>query len=223
MSTIRSSIGESKFAGQRRLVVEEPDQASIPVSTGHNNSQFGKQIDASVVAGLRQRAQEQQEQQEQMQLSDARRRVDIIVGIGRQIKDVVALDGSMVFTLRTLKLFEQNCLAEVIEQSERLQTSEGLVFTPTSMNKIRVEALSHSLFLIDGKNIDIVLGTSSASYEEQVEARKSLIQEMDFALINYLYKNYEDLTKHTYDGYMPKTSEEAKEVVETISKSGQNI
>jgi len=38
----------------------------------------------------------------------------------------------------------------------------------------------------------------------------------------HLFNNYESLTQETYDGYIPKTVEEAKEVAETISKSGQN-
>ena len=139
---------------------------------------------------------------------------------GRKEVSVETDNGTVIFTLRTLKTFEQNCLAQVVEQSERLTTAEGrLIFAPTSLAKIRVEALSHSLFLIDGQSIDIILGTANVAYEDQVLARKDLISEMDHALINHLFNNYEALAQETYDGYMPKTVEEAKEVAETISKS----
>jgi hypothetical protein len=218
MSSIRSTIGESKFAGagQRRMV--------IPNANGNEDAQSSQpQITPELATSLRMQAQERQEQVELRGLADARRRIDIITGLGRRTKEVPleTNDGTVIFTLRTLKTFEQNCLAQVVEQSERLTTTEGrLIFAPTSLAKIRVEALSHSLFLIDGQSIDIILGTANVAYEDQVLARKDLISEMDHALINHLFNNYETLAQETYDGYIPKTAEEAKEVVETISKSG---
>lgn len=219
MNRIRSTIGESSFAGNgnRRFVVGEDPQVPEPVPVQH--------ITPEMASTLRRQAQDYQAQNEQRNLGDARRRIEIITGLGRRTKNVpVETDsGTVVFTLRTLKTFEQNCLAQVIEQSERMTTAEGrMVFSPTSIAKIRIEALSHSLFLIDGQSIDIVLGTANSEYESQVVERKGLIEEMDHALINHLYNNYETLTQETYDGYIPKTVEEAKEVVETISKSGQN-
>ena len=217
MNKIRSTIGESNFEGhgQRRFVVNEDTQQappSPPIS-----------IDPSEASMMRRQAQEYQEHTTQRNLGDARRRIDIITGLGRKTKEVLVenSNGSVIFTLRTLKTFEQNCLAQVIESSDRNVTNDGrIIFAPTSMAKIKLEALSHSIFLIDGQSIDIVVGVSNAPYEEKVLARKELIDEMDHALINHLFDNYEILTKETYDGYSPKTVEEAKEVVETISKSG---
>ena len=217
MNKIRSAIGESNFAGsgQRRFVVNDETQV-----------QRGQEIDPSIASTLRQQAQEHKEQVESRNLGEARRRIDIITGLGRMTRDVpVKTDGGnfVIFTLRTLKQFEQNELAQVIESSEHVTTSDGkLLFAPSSLAKIKLESLAHSLFLVDGQSIDIVLGTANSEYNEQVLARKDLIQEMDHALINHLYNNYEQLTKDTYDGYSPKTAEEAKEVVETISKSGEN-
>ncbi|MCK9567783.1 hypothetical protein M0R72_02385 [Candidatus Pacearchaeota archaeon] len=218
MNRIRSTIGESNFVGQgqRRFIVGEETQAP---------PQPVQEINPAVAATLRRQAQEQQEVFDQRSLNEARRRIDIITGLGRMTKEVPVevAGGKVVFTLRTLKTFEQNCLAEVIEQAQRLSTVDGrMLFAPTSLAKIKLEALSHSLFLIDGQSIDIVLGTSNADYESQVIERKHLIEEMDHALINYLFTNYETLTQETYDGYAPKTVEEVKEVVETISKSGEN-
>jgi hypothetical protein len=218
MSRISSTIGESNFAGtgQRRFVVSNDKETQVPPPA---------QMTPELASTLRRQAQEHQEQIDNKSLGDARRRIDIITGLGRKTRDVPidTSNGTVVFSLRTLKTFEQNCLAQVVEQSERLTTSEGrLIFAPTSLSKIRVEALSHSLFLIDNQSIDIILGTSNSPYEEQVLARKDLIDEMDHALISHLFNNYEALTQETYDGYIPKTVEEAKEVAETISKSGQD-
>jgi hypothetical protein len=196
MSKIRSEIGESSFngPGQRRFVVNDESQAPI---------QRGREIDPAVANTLRQQAQAQQEQIESRNIGDSRRRIDIITGLGRRTRDVPVEtdDGTVVFTLRTLKTFEQNELAQVIESSEHLTDQQGrLMFAPTSLAKIKLESLAHSLFLIDGQSIDIVLGTANISYVEQVLARKDLIQEMDHVLINHLYNNYEQLTKETYDG-----------------------
>jgi hypothetical protein len=219
MTNIRSSIGESNFAGQgqKRLVVgdESGAQSFVP----------GQKIDPAIANTLRRQAQENKEQVEQRNLGDSRRRVEIITGIGRRFKEVPVetSEGTVIFTIRTLKTFEQTCLSQVIEQSERLTMDDGrIVFAPTSIAKIRIEALSHALFLIDGQSIDIILGTANSTYEEQVIARKELIEEMDGALIVHLYENYEKLAKETYDGYAPKNIEEAREVAEAISKSGEN-
>jgi hypothetical protein len=222
MSKIHSTIGDSNFArtGNRHFVVGEESQVPEPVSIPSSNS-----ISPEMVSNLRRQAQDNRVQSEQRNLGEARRRIEIITGLGRRTKDVpLEVDGgTVIFTLRTLKTFEQNCLAQVIEQSERMTTGDGrVIFSPTSISKLRIEALSHSLFLIDGQSIDIILGTANADYDTQVIERKGLIEEMDHALINYLYNNYEILTQETYDGYIPKTVAEAKEVVETISKSGQD-
>jgi hypothetical protein len=221
MSVIRSTIGESKFSssGARRYVVPSEEEVTQPPLSPV------KEIDPAMVQSMRQQAQERQEQTERRSLTEARRRIDIITGLGRRTKEVPVdtAEGKVVFVLRTLKTFEQRYLSQVIEQSEKLTTSDGrIMFAPTSLAKVRVEALAHSLFLIDGQSIDIILGTANAPYDEQVIARKELIEEMDHALIQHLYNNYEKLTQETYDGYMPKTADEAKEVVETISKSGQD-
>jgi protein-tyrosine-phosphatase len=215
MNRIRSTIGESNFegTGPRRFVVGEETQAPMPV----------QEINPAVAANLRRQAQEYQEQQAQKNTSDARRRIDIITGLGRRTKEVPVDDanGKVIFVLRTLKTFEQNSLAHVYEKAERIDMGDGqLAFSPTSLFQIKIEALSHSLLSIDGQLVDIILGTSNSTYENQVLERRALIEEMDHALINHLYANYQILTQETYDGYIPKTIEEAKAVVETISKSG---
>jgi hypothetical protein len=223
MGKVHSTIGASNFEStpQQRFVVENETlqgrQSPLPKGP--------QEINPAVAAGLRRQAQEQQAAVEHRNVQDARRRVELITGLGRRTKDVpVDTDnGQLVFTLRTLKSFEQNFLAQVVESAERIQMPNGNVgFKPTSMYNIKVEALSHSLYLIDGQNIDVVLGTANEEYEEQVIAKKDLIGEMDGALIDYLFVQYEKLSQETYDGYAPKTAEEAKEAVEAIRKSGKN-
>lgn len=209
MVGVHSSIGKSNFkgSGNKNFTV---DNAGVP---------HGAQtVDPSYVANLRREAQENQEVNERKSLHDARRRIELITGIGRKTKDV-QIDGS-TFTLRTLKTFEYNCLAQIAEKADRTTLKSGIVtFTPTSMYSIKVEALGHSIYMIDGQNIDIILGTINEDYETQVETRKDLIREMDNSLIDYLFVNYETLNKENTDGYMPKNTKEVEEVVDTIRKS----
>jgi hypothetical protein len=205
---VQSAIGNSNFqgSGPKRYVV-------------------GEEISPSVAAGLRRQAEEAQHFDEQRHLNEARRRIDLITGLGRKTKDVEinTEEGSIVFTLRSLKTFEQNCLAQVIEQANRITLPNGrTAFAPTSLYEIKIEALTHALFLIDGQSVDVVLGTVNEPFDAKVSARQSMIRDMDGALVDHLFIKYEELSKETYDGYAPRTAEEAKEVVETIRKSGEN-
>jgi hypothetical protein len=225
MVQVKSTIGDANFQNpqnprQRNYVVS--DEALPRGGQAPQQPQQPREISPSVAAGLRKQALERQEEAENRALQEARRRIEIITGLGRRTRDVpIETDeGNLTFTLRTLKTFEQNCLAQVVESVDRVTLSNGNVtFTPTSMHKIKTEALSHSLFLVDGQSVDVVLGTANLEYEEQVAARKDLVREMDGALIDYLFLQYEELAKEAYDGYAPKTAEEAKEVVDTVRKS----
>lgn len=212
MVGVQSSIGSSKLSDRGVGKKFTVDNAAAPRER--------QELDPNYVAGLRREMQENQERTERKGFQDARRRIEIITGIGRKTKDV-QIEGS-IFTLRTLKTFEQNCLAQVIEGADRITLPNGgVVFKPTSMYNIKVEALGHAIYMIDGQNIDVVLGTSNDDYEIQLDTRKDLIREMDNSLIDYLFVNYEDLMKESVDGYMPKNVIEAEEVVDTIRKSGQ--
>ena len=120
----------------------------------------GTEVNPALVASMRKQAQEQAQLAENRSLGDARRRIELITGLGRKIRDVdVNLEGEKhQFTLRTLKKFEQNCLNQVLENAKRVLVAGTAVgFTPTSMDEIKLEALSHSLFAVDGQSIDLVL------------------------------------------------------------------
>jgi len=247
MTKIESSIGQSSVRGNapRRFTVsdESADTQSAQKERQGFNTPEGRMRAAQAAAAQAAQAAPQQElsqaevmarraqaqfKDEQVQYrstQDARRRVDILTGLGRKTKDVpIELEGQhVVITLRTLKTFEQTMLAQVIEQAERVQISETItVFSPTSAHRVRLEALTHSVFLIDGQDIDLVLGTYNSPYESQLEARQMLISEMDGALTEHLYSKYQELSKETQDGYAPKTAAQAEEVVDTIRKSGQD-
>lgn len=218
MAKIQSSIGESNLniPQNRNYVVSDESLGS---------RQVPQEINPAVAVGLRKKMLEQQEMVEQKSIREARHRIEILTGLGRKTKDIVVEtnEGNLTFTLRTLKSFEQNCLAQVIESVDKVRLPDGKIsFTPTGMYKIKTEALSHSLYLIDGQSVDVVLGTANMEYEEQVMARKDLISNMDHALTDHLFIQYEMLSAEARDGYAPRNAEEVEEVVEAIRKSGEN-
>lgn len=222
MVGIHSTIGNTDYNSVgRNFVVDDKSKSIQQKPLDQNQIPQNRIINPSIAAGLRQQAIEQQEQHEQRALIESRHRVELITGLGRKTKEV-SID-NIIITLRSLKAFEQNCLSQVIAAQERIILADGkFSFTPIGMYNIKTEALSHSLYLIDGQLAEIVLGTINSSYEEQVSARKDLITEMDGELINYLFLQFENLSAETRDGYAPKSTQEVKEVVDTIRKSGQN-
>ncbi len=220
MVGIRSTIGNSGFNTTGRNFVVD-DESKSQKTLAQNQIPQDRLINPSVAQGLRRQAMEQQEQVEQRSFVEARHRVELITGLGRKTKDVIIED--ITFTLRSLKAFEQNSLSQVVSAQERITLQDGrLSFSPIGMYNIKTEALSHSLYLIDGQPVEIVLGTINHPYEEQVSARKDLIMEMDGELVDHLFLNFEKLSAETRDGYVPKTTEEVKEVVDTIRKSSQD-
>jgi hypothetical protein len=221
MVGIRSTIGNSGFnTTGRNFVIGDESKGTSRVLSNDQIPQ-DRVMNQAVAQGLRRQALEQQEQVEQRNFIDARRRIELLTGLGRKTRDVV-IDG-ITFTLRSLKAFEQNELAQVVAAQDRINLPNGqFSFTPIGMYKIKVEALGHSLYLVDGQLVDIVLGTVNSPYEDQVAARKELLIEMDGEFINHLFIEFEKLSTETKDGYAPKTTEEVKEVVDTIRKSGQD-
>jgi hypothetical protein len=212
---IHSSIGESNTGNSgKKWTVGDSNQS---------NKVIGREITQDDLNLLRQQAQEKLQQQENTQLQEGKKRIEILTGIGRKTRNVEINDdinGKIIFTLRTLKTLEQNCVSQVIETSERITTADGNVtFAPTSLFRLKVEVLAHSLFMIDGQSIDLVLGCINEEYSDKVEYRKELIQEMDNSLITHLFQQYQILSTETIDGYTPTNTEEVKEVVNTITKS----
>lgn len=226
MVSIQSTIGDAYFTGtgsKRNFIVEDESQRLPPGQKILSPNQIApeQQINPAIAAGLRRQAMEKQEQAEQIALNEAKHRIEIITGIGRKTKEIEV--DNVVFTLKSLKEHEQQAYAQVIEKQERQITADGKVtFTQTGMHAIKVEALSHSLYRIDHQPIDVILGVVYSTYPEQLQARRNLVLEMDGALTDFLFVNFDKLTAETADGYVPKTTEEVKEVVEATRKSSSN-
>lgn len=221
---VHSSIGDSsQKSRQRNFVISDETLGERPNPTV-DRPRVQQPITPAMAAELRQQAVEREQNSSNRSLQEARRRIEIITGLGRKTKEVVIYSemGKITFTLRSLKSFEQEALSQVMESVSMTLGNGRISFSPTGMNKIKMEALSHSLYMIDGQSVDVVLGTVNDEYEEQVSARKYLLQEMDAALVDHLFVQYERLASEITDGYMPKNEEELKGVVEDIRKSGED-
>lgn len=229
---IRSSITHNDDLDNVVPSVQDPNRnplnrvLTVSDETGHNSDRTklsgmtsGQRIDPGLAADLRRQAQERQHHDEHKELHTARNRVEIITGIGRRTVDI-PVEG-VVFTLRTLKKFERTSLAQVWEKIAKIVDGRAS-FTPVGMTEVKTETLSHALYLIDGISVDVILGTADLDYQEQISARRDLIDEMDDALIDYLFEKHQRLDLETRDGYLPKNAEDAKEVADSTRKSGQD-
>jgi hypothetical protein len=211
-----SSIGEGKSQGGARTW-NVPDESGEPQAAPDMQEVTPEQINA-----IRSKFMERGREEAQGKLSDAKKRVELLIGVGRRTRDVfIDVDGKKTkFSLRTLKGSEQRLLSQVIERSERASLPGGrIIFTPTSIYDIRQEALKHSLFQIDGVDVDLILGCDNQPIEVRLEQREVLLNEMDDALTAHLFTEYEKLSRETADGYGVKNEKDAKEVAEAIRKS----
>lgn len=218
MPSIKSSIGESNFnaSASKRWSVPDLDNQPLPQPVIFK--------DPAEISNLRRQAQERAQEAEIRATQSAQQRIDILTGIGRKTIDVPVQDdnnGVTTFTLRTLKLFEKKQNAIVMEDAKKVTLSDGTVsFTNSSSFDVKREAISNSLYLIDGLTIDLVLGTSNCSYAEQKAAKDWLVENMDDEVIDYLFGQYGKLLKSAQIK-QPTTPEEVSEVVDSINKSGE--
>jgi hypothetical protein len=219
MPKIESTLSSSHFeipANSKRYVVDDViPESHIPQE---------RQVDPFEVQRMRRQAAERASHQESSALFEAQKRVEIITGIGQKTKNVTIEDSGkkITFTLRSLKAYEQNEVMLIIQNAKTIMGPNGPKFHPEDFYKMKVFTLSYAISLIDGSNIDLILGTADATHKEKIHQRRILIEDMDDALITHLYGEYQQLQKEVYDGYMPTTAEQAKEVVESINKSGEN-
>jgi hypothetical protein len=217
MPTIKSSIGESSSnVTGKRWSVPDLDQQAQPQEPVY------KTINPLDVTNMRRQAQERAQEAEIQAVRSSQQRIDMLTGLGRRTVDVPINDsknGIIVFTLRTLKVFEKRDYAKVMTNAEKVTLKDGSVsFSLPSTYDVKRESISNSLYLIDGLTLDMVLGTSDCSLSEQKSAKDWLIENMDDEVVDRLFEEYNKLIK-SYK--QPSTPEEVSEVVDAINKSGE--
>lgn len=146
------------------------------------------------------RAREERKSGKERLNEGAKKRLDILLGMTRLIREV-DIEGN-VFVLQTLKSKETS---EAI-----LKTAE--VNGIQSPFEARRQFLSYSLKSIAGVDFDQFIGSNV------FEDKLAFIDEMDDALLNRLYNEYMILRKESQDKYEVKTEVDVKEVVEDLKK-----
>lgn len=148
---------------------------------------------------------------------NAKRRVEMLLGLGRQTKDIPVKgpDGSeYTFSIRTMtakEMREMVAIASFMSKQESVDVGYA----------VREFVLSHVVFAIDGADIDLVLGLSTMRRHEQIQNRAEFFNNMNENTLNYLYSEYEQLHAENKSWFEIKDEEDAKEVAEQIRKSGQ--
>lgn len=131
----------------------------------------------------------------------ARRRIEMLVGMTRTIREVT-IEGN-VFSFQSLK---------AKEMQEAMMAASEFDGTIQSPFEIRRQLLARSLKQVAGLDFNQFLGSTA------LQARLDFIDEQDDALLNRLYQEYLILAKEAKDKYSIKTEEEAKEVITDLKK-----
>lgn len=138
----------------------------------------------------------------QNKMSDyAKKRSELLVGIGRLSRDVM-LDG-ITFTLRTLKYREGK---------EAMLSSLNVKSDAEASFEIRRQTLARSISNIDGKEIDLVLGSLG------LEAKLEFIDSLEDIIVDRLYAEFQKLRDEVKNKYGLNTEVAVKEVAADLKK-----
>lgn len=132
--------------------------------------------------------------------SEARKRVELLIGLGRAFKDVKV--GEVTFKLRTLKSKEtQEALLAAATVPMINSTYEGYK-----------HILAKSIVQIDGNDFSLVIG--SERWEDKLE----FVENLEDSVFTYLYNQYDILNKENSVKLFPKTEQEVSQAVDEIKK-----
>jgi hypothetical protein len=198
MAEIESPIGKTTFSSgpqnQKVFTVEDSSgQAQGPGPQAASVSP-GEQVDYEA---LRRRKIEELRAAQNISFN-SKQRVEILTGIGRNTKDFSF--ENVQFSLRTLKSRE---LRQVLLDVSHLQ-DVTLTF------ELRANTLARSLYLIDGHDINDVIGSSS------MKDKVNFIHELEENVVDILYKQYLLLVEETEEKYGLKDNSSKEEVAEAV-------
>lgn len=228
MPKIVSSIGSKDIAGagMRTFSVNDPTNSDEDFDNpqGRLRRFQAEQQNSSSIADYSQEEimeARRRKTEELNRISEpARQRAELLIGIGRGTKDVVFTSDtdSITLSLRTLKGREIKGLmryAATLSQKNNVTTAEASL-------SIRDIILSSSIYAIDGVSLDVFLNLSNKlDDEEKLSAKVIFIEDLDDSIIDKLYSEYGQLTKDNAARFAVKNEADAKEVSESIRKSGE--
>ena len=149
------------------------------------------------------------------------RRLEMLIGFGASVRDCeVNFNGKkVVFAFRTLKSKEQREISAFIEQKGARLPDGSVWMKNEDRIELQITCLAYSLMMIDGVDVDVIIGSHNKGEEEKLEYRKAYLDEIDDELKRYLFDCFDSLVADHKMKYVPSTVEQAQEVAESISKS----
>lgn len=216
MPEIRSSIGSRSVRGGKTFTVSddsEIDEVLAQQDAARNDIQ--QEEDQKVYRGMEEISamRNQRVRQNNRASENARRRIEMLVGIGRAKRDVPVEteEGKMVLSMRTLKGTEMKALADLTTRAAQ-GGNAGAIYD------IRNVTLAFVIFKIDGVDIDIVLDCADEPNKYDIH-KVEFLDQLDESVLTYLYREYQVLSKENQRRFGVNSEAEAKEVVADMSKS----
>lgn len=210
MAGIRSSIGSTTTRGGtplRNFTVGDESQQSI---------------DNEIRSPLPQKAPQTYEELENLRKQhthtdaevapEARKRIELLLGIGKLTKNVEVKMGKEVitYTLRTLKNKEN---ASLISIATRVQDGDATAFLA-----LKVSTLAYAIESIEGVPMDAFLGLAGLGEEDKFEQKKAFLEEMESSLVTFLYDEFSGLAEKGSNQYGISSVEKAEEVRGDLKK-----
>jgi hypothetical protein len=215
MGEVKSPLGSVQFKSTegRHFVVDDATSGEpVPAPV-----QPGQRIAVDEAMEMRARKFAEAEQAEGGAMDPMiKKRLEILMGIGRATTNVTIGEGKMAttFTLRTLKSREQQHVVAAAQDADKTKML-------TENYSIRDLTLTYSICAIDGIDIDIVLGVpDNVSLNKRMAMRQAYVGELDDVISMHLYAKYAKMSDEHSSNYTDTPGKE-KEVAEQIKKSSQ--
>jgi hypothetical protein len=232
MPKIVSSIGSREFPagpGMRKFTVEDPTMSDDDFDNPSGRLRRHQQQEAQPKGpALEDYTREEimdarrRKMDEINRVSEpARQRTEILIGIGRATKNIEVVSGneSVTFSIRTLKGRE---IKQLMRYVGSLSSTGSNITTSEASIVARDIILAWSIYAIDGVNFDLFLNISNQANEDEILSDKlEFIENLDESLIGHIYSEYGILTKNNASRFSIKDEADAKEVSESIHKSGE--
>jgi hypothetical protein len=215
MGEVKSPLGSVQFKSTegRHFVVDDATSGEpVPAPV---QPRPGQRIAVDEAMEMRARKFAEAEQAESGAMDPMiKKRLEILMGIGRATTNVTIGEGKMAttFTLRTLKSREQQHLVAVAQDADKTKVL-------TENYSLRDLALTYAICAIDGIDVDVVLGIpDNVSLQKRLAMRQAYVSELDDAISMHLYNEYSKMADEHSAKYV-KTQKDVKEVAEQIKKS----
>lgn len=212
MSKIQSGLGNMEFKSTDQTLFKVSDETGTAREERQAPSQnpLGRQISPEEVNKFRNSFNSNPN------MEHSKKRIEMLAGIARGTAEVDI--SGIKFSLRTLKGKEIRHLLSVTSRAQ-MDIKLGKSDAFEDLLDIRTISLAHSLYAIDGMDINVVLDISGADDREAFQYKMDYLNELDETLLKVLYDKYQEMSKTNNEKFGIKSEADAKEVSKEMKKS----